>query len=416
MLESVLPSGSRKLVVARNTLAQLVGKIIGAGTTFVVSLVIARQFGAVGYGDFVKVTTYVAFFFLVADFGVNAIYLQKPKGIWGALVGLRVFGSIVLIFLALAILSFLPQGTSQGYTPLVRFGIILFAPAIFFQALITTTNAVFQRELRYGFATAALFCGSAATLAILWLGVRGGLPTAIMVGTLALLVGSIITALVSLGFVSKLQLLTLSFSPKLLRQLLIPAVPLGLTLLFNLVYGHGDSVILTLTRQTTEVGIYGLAYRVFEVPLVIPTFFMNAVYPLLLKAKNDTREIKKLLKTSLLFLIGSSLLVTIGTWIVSPWLTLIQEDFAASVAALRVLSLGLPLFFVSAATMWALIALDKLWLLLGIYGLGMMLNIGLNIWLIPTYGYMAASWVTVVSEGAVLFVSCIVLLKYFHKS
>src|SRR5258706_11560008 len=87
-----------KRAVAANTISQLVGKGVSVISTLIVTLVIARQFGAVGYGDFVKITTYIAFFYLLVDFGVNAIYLQKSdaKESWAALVWLRGLGGLVL--------------------------------------------------------------------------------------------------------------------------------------------------------------------------------------------------------------------------------------------------------------------------------------------------------------------------------
>ncbi|KKU85598.1 MAG: Polysaccharide biosynthesis protein [Candidatus Gottesmanbacteria bacterium GW2011_GWA2_47_9] len=92
---------------------------------------------------------------------------------------------------------------------------------------------------------------------------------------------------------------------------------------------------------------------------------------------------------------------------------MIKSDFSASIPALRVLSLGLPFFFLTSLTMWTLIALKKQWALAGIYGLSMVINIALNLWLIPVYGYMAAAWITVLSEGVVLLLSGIFLLKMF---
>ena len=97
--------------IAANTVAQLLGKLIGAGTSFVVAFLLARRLGAEGYGDFTKITTYVAPFFLLADFGLNAIFLQKKDSAsqWPQLLGLRVAGASVLVFLAVAILAFLPH-------------------------------------------------------------------------------------------------------------------------------------------------------------------------------------------------------------------------------------------------------------------------------------------------------------------
>ena len=65
--------------------------------------------------------------------------------------------------------------------------------------------------------------------------------------------------------------------------------------------------------------------------------------------------------------------------------------------------------------MWALIALKKHVLLAGIYGGGMILNISLNLFFIPVWGYMAAAWITVVSEGLVLLVSGFFLYEAYRS-
>ena len=404
-----------RYVIVANTFSQLVGKIIGAGTTFFISILLAKQFGVSGYGDFVKITTYIAFFFLIADFGLNAVYLQKQKDPFAfpTLLGSRIIGGFFLVFISLAVLVFLPHGQSQGYTDVVRLGIILFSPTILFQGLITTANAVFQKHLRYNIATLSLTLGSAASLGLLLLLLRLS-GNAAIIGSFALLGGSIITATASLFGIKRLgEPLGISFSLTHMSSLFLRAFPLGLTLLFTLVYGHIDSIILTLTRATDEVGIYGLAYKVFELILVFPTFFMNAVYPIMLQATGD--RLRVLLKKSFFFLLLVSCLLTLVTWFFAPLLTYIQEGFAASIAPLRVLSLSLPLFFVSSLTMWALVAFKKQMLLVVVYGGAMILNVSLNVWLIPQWGYMAAAWITLLSEGLVLGACGFFLLRYIAR-
>lgn len=398
-----------KKAVAINTSAQLIGRAIGALTMTAVTIMIASRLGASGYGDYVKVTTYAAFFYLIADFGFNAVFLhQDEKQYFPSLVALRVILGALLIGIALIVLSFLPGSASQGYSPSVRVGILLFAPTILFQAMITTSNAVFQRHLRYDKAAWAIFFGSIATLLLLVIFMYQLKTTSLLAILGAVAAGSFLTAVVSYGFAKSFLKLP-SFEPSLveIKKLFIPSIPLGITLVFNLVYFRADSVVITLTRPTAEVGIYGLAYKVFELLLVFPTFFMNAVYPLMLRGK----ELKKLFLSSLFFLFGISLVVTIGVWFAAPLLTIIKSDFFASIPALRALSLGLPLFFVTAATMWTLVAQKKQKILAYIYGFSMVGNVVGNILLVPTYGFMAAAWVTVGSEAIVLLLSLFVLKK-----
>ncbi len=404
-------------VIALNTISQFLGKIISAGTTFLITLLLARQFGVSGYGDFVKVTTYVAFFFLIADFGLNAIYLRKQneRQAFATLLGTRTILAGILIFFSVAILAFLPQEATDGYTAAVRLGIILFSPAILFQSFITTANAVFQKRLRYDIAAVALTAGSMCAIGVLWILLKTSAGP-VFIGIMALLLGSAATSLFAfLGTKILKQEVTVSFSARTNLAFFIESVPLGLTLLFTLIYGHIDSVILTLTRSTAEVGIYGLAYKIFEMALVFPTFFMNALYPVLLTTKSHHERFITLLRRSALFLVGVSFLAMLVVWFAAPHVSNIQVGFAQSVTPLRILSLSFPFFFISALTMWALIALSKqLWLVV-IYGSAMVINVFMNILFIPRFGYIAAAWTTVASEGIVLVVSGIVLLKLLNQ-
>ena len=392
-----------KKIVAANTLAQLIGRGISALTTLVVTILVARQFGASGYGDFVKITTYAAFFYLIADFGINAIYLQHDTvESWPALVVLRLIGGVMLMVMALLLLMLLPGTVNQGYSPMVRLGILFFSPTILLQGMITTANAVFQKKLRYDLATWAIFFGSVSTILLLWRTTN----MYFLVGAVG--AGTLVTALVSYLYATKL-VGPARFAPTVgqMKRLLIPSIPLGITLLFNLVYFRADSVVITLTRPTTEVGIYGLAYKVFEVILVFPTFFMNAVYPLMVS--QDDKKFREILRQSFIFLFLTSLLGVAAVWIAAPLVTFVKNDFVESVGALRVLALGLPFFFVTSATMWGLIAKKKQTTLAFIYGASMLVNIVGNILLVPKYGFMAAAWMTVVGEGMVLVLSAITL-------
>lgn len=405
---------SHRQTVIINTVSQIIGKAVSGATSFLTSIILARSLGVNGYGDFTKVTTYVSFFYLFCDFGLNASYLQlsardKTQTFRHSLFTFRVLLGMFLMFLTTLLLIILPNNGSQGYSDIVKIGIILFIPSIFFQSLITTANVFFQEHMRYDFATYALIIGSFTSLAAVWF-VSYILPTSSLlygfIGANILGIGVTATSAVIL---SKKITGTLSFSwhPKEMKELLLTALPLGLTLVFNVVYFHADSAILAISRPTREVGVYGLAYKFFEFTLVIPTFFMNASLPLLIEAhiKNNSKLFAIRIKKSLLALLGLSLGITCLGYFAAPYLQLIRLEFSASAKPLQILLLGLPFFYVSNVSMWVLVVKKLHKPLLYIYGISMIINILANVLCIPTYGYMAAAWITIVSEFLVVVIS-----------
>ncbi|MFZ2025605.1 MAG: flippase [Microgenomates group bacterium] len=403
-----------KKTIALNTLAQIIGKIISGGTTFFVSILLARALGVDGYGDFTKITTYVAFFYLFCDFGLNAAYLQlkekqTDKQLKNALFTTRFVLSLLLMFITLAITTFLPGSSEQGYSTMVKMGIILFTPTVLFQAIITTTNAFFQERLRYDFATYATIAGSLVTLVCILALTKILLPNAMVFGSLlAFLLGSLFTTIIALFFVKKFAgLPSLTVDVKTIKKLLLTALPLGITLLFNVVYFRIDSVVLTITRSTMEVGTYGLAYKFFEMALVIPTFFMNAALPSLMRAKKeaDEKKLRSQIRNASIALFLLSLFVAVAGWIVSPLITMIKPEFVSSILPFKVLLVGLPIFYLSSLTMWVLVVEKRQKQMLIIYALSMVFNIIANILFIPTYGYMAAAYITLISELFILLTS-----------
>lgn len=424
---------STKWNVVWNTGSQLVGKAVGSIAMLLVSVLIAREFGAEGFGDFTKITTFVAFFYLLVDFGLNAVFLRKAhepnkleanrtnNSLWGVLVGMRVAGGIFLIVLAIAVLAFLPQGSDQGYTTLVRLGIILFSPTILIQGLIVSANAVFQKHLRYDLATLALLAGNAVSVILVLVSVYG-LSTQIGVlgVTTSLLLGLGVTGAVSVLFVRRIEKSRwISFDWQYVKPLFFAALPLGITLLFNQIYFRVDNVVLALTRPTVEVGLYGLAYKLFELPLVLPTFFMNSLYPLLLRSidgefRMKNYELREIIKKSCIALILTSLFFILIIWFAAPLLAVIRPEFAGSIPLLKILTLGLPFFFLSSLMMWSLIALGKQIVLAGIYGSLMIFTVGLDILIIPMYGAIGAAWITVGSEGVILLVSGWILIRHIR--
>lgn len=428
----MVPLSPTKLGVLWNTLSQLVGKVVGSGAMLFVSIMVARTFGAEGFGDFTKIITFVAFFYLLVDFGLNAVYLRRQTGNnkqktvngnaeWETLVGMRIAGGIMLMFLAIAVLAFLPQGTTHGYTGLVRLGIILFSPTIFLQGLIVSANAIFQKHLRYDLATLALTVGNIIIVGLAWVAIYGLSSRVGVIGvTTSLLLGLCVTAILSLFFVRKIEgPIHISLDRSVGKALFVAALPLGVTLLFNQVYFRVDSFILALARPTSEVGFYGLAYKMFELPLVIPTFFMNSVYPLMLRSVNNelrimNHELREILKKSFIVLILTSLFLLLVLWFAAPLLLSIRPEFTESIPLLRILTLGLPFFFLSSLVMWSFIALGKQIVLAGIYGSLMIVTILLDILVIPKFGATGAAWITVGGEGMVLVVSGWILIRHIR--
>lgn len=399
--------------IAFNTFIQFVNRFAIAGSAFLVSLLIARYFGARGFGEYSKATNFIALFYLLADFGFNAVVLRdinnrpnEEKSIINNLFGLRMIGGFALICIAILITFFLPYDVvrNEGFTPVAKGAIISLSLMILYQAFLNTANVVFQKHLRYEQSTLANIAASVVTLltAVVLLSLGKSLPVIL----LSYVVGAIAASFILFIFVKKLHA---QFAPRFSliesKRLIVKALPLGLTLVFNIVYFRADVFILTLFRTTTEVGTYGLAYKFFEFPLTIPTFFANSLYPILLVHSQNKKQFQSTVTKAGLVLLGLSLIILVGIYITAPLLVYIRKDFFPSIAVLRLLSLSMPVFFLSSLFMWILITYGKNKQLLTVYFIGMIINILLNLLFVPLYGITAAAVITFVTELIILLAS-----------
>ena len=388
------------LIIAKNTFYQALARIGTSFIGFLITIVIARTFGVLGYGDFTKVTSYVAMFYLIVDFGLNAIYLQYEKPNFKNLLYLRLLISFfVFVFLNIIALAF-PYNPvlGSGFSQALRLGILVFSLGIFAQSIILSTAAIFQKSINYFSYMVGLVLGSMVSLAAVL--IFAFLNYSIFFIFIALVIGSITSAIILLKL-AKQKILPLFLDLKFAKDILIKSAPIGAMLIFNLVYFRADIILLSLLSSTTSVGIYGLSYKFFDFLIALPLFLSNAVYPFLIQAKGNNNKFFSVTKKYFFVFLLSSIVIIIPFWFVSPLFGLIKEDFVNSIIPFRILLISLPFFFTTSFLQWVLITLGKQKYLMLVYLFSTILNIFLNLILIPQFSYIASAWITVLSEGLV---------------
>jgi O-antigen/teichoic acid export membrane protein len=159
--------------------------------------------------------------------------------------------------------------------------------------------------------------------------------------------------------------------------------------------------LLSLFSSTKAVGIYGLSYKFFDFLIALPLFLSNAIYPFLIKVKNEKEKFFKLTNNYFVIFLLASIVIIIPFWFASPLFALIKSDFSGSIVPFRILLLSLPFFFTTSFLQWVLITLEKQKYLMYVYFFSTILNIALNIIFIPQFSFIACATITLVSEGIV---------------
>lgn len=384
--------------ITTQTLWQILGKVVTSLATFIILAMVARNYGEAGTGIYTLSLTYLAIFYLLSDFGFNAHMLRKLKVKseqlkveWQRLLGTRLMWSAVLAILAIGLLPFWPFATAE-FTQAVALG----ALAIVATGIFVTCNLIFQSRLRYDLSVLASSLGTVVGLAAFVYLVLSKYPVPILL--LAHFSGWLVIAIAAVILLRKMILvISPIFDIPYTIDLFKLSWPIGATLVLNVVYFRADSFMISIFRSNAEVGIYNLAYAVFQTALVLPTFIMNSYYPLMLKSLKGIKFIG-------LGLLALAFLGTLVTAILAPVMIkiLTGEGFVGSAQSLQILALGLPAYFLSALLMWILVTKGRYKIMLAIYTLGLVFNLSLNFIYIPQYSFLAASWITVISEYLIL--------------
>ncbi|HCS79234.1 TPA: hypothetical protein DIV55_05865 [Patescibacteria group bacterium] len=410
--------------LVKHTTTQFSGRFVTALLSFLTTFILARFLGAHYYGEYTKVLSYIMFFYILTDFGLNAIFVRETRGAvvlarqkLPAFISLRLVWGTFLTLLAVFgiwVLSFL----SSGFSPLVRTTTILITPALLWYSLYLAAQALFQVELRFVRSAVALVVGSVVSFGFILVASQVVVPESeklVLFSGLAFVIGAAVTTLVA-GFFTNIRVSLSTFTThKNWRVWFTAAAPLGFMLFFNLIYFRIDTLLLTFWRPSSEIGAYGYAYKFFEFAIAIPTFAMNSAFPLLSKLDVNSPALRQaFIKLFAGLTIAAVLVVGIG-WVGAP-LIVIRPDFSDSVAYVRTLLVGAPVFFLTSPLMWLFILLNKQRLLMVLYLLAMGLNIGANYLWIPIYGATASAIITGLTELFVLVGGVVILVVNWRRT
>ncbi|OGH09709.1 MAG: hypothetical protein A2152_02580 [Candidatus Levybacteria bacterium RBG_16_35_6] len=391
--------------IAENTFSQTLAKIFSSGTGFLITILVARYFGVTGYGDFVKITSFVALFYLIVDFGINAIFLREDEKLshFKDVFYLRLFLSFGIFVVSNLIALLLPYNNMLGigFSAPVKLGIFIFSFTLFFQSIIYSTSAVFQKELKYNLYSYSVILGALTNLFFVVVAIL--LRGSIFAILASYLIASLVTAVLGIVF-SRRKIFPFSFNLVFSKKLILSSLPLGIMLVFNLVYFRVDTILLSLLKTSDDVGIYGLSYKFFDFLVALPLFLSNSLYPFLLQNKKNTRKFFHLVWDYLLIFTLIGIFLIIPFLFLSPLFTLIRKEYISSVLPFNYLLFSLPIFFITSLLQWTLITLGRQKFLMWTYLFSTVINISLNLIFIPLFSYYASAIITGVTELLVMII------------
>ncbi len=402
-----------------NTSINFIAKIIATALGLVAIAIMTRYLGAEGFGQYTTIIAYLQFFGLLADMGLTLVtsqllskYPNKENKIINNLFTFRLLAALIFLAPAPIIVLFLP------YALAVKIGVFIAVGSFLFTALSQIFIGFCQKHLLMAKASVAEI-GSRLVLV-------AGVAIAYY-GDLGLQAVVVATALASIGgflinyFLIKENIkLRLAFDKKIWGEIFSLSWPIAATISLNMIYLKSDTLILSLIKSESAVGLYGAAYRVIDVLIMLPFVLAGLMLPQLTQTlrSNDLKSFRKIIQNSFDVMAIIALPLVIGTqFVAKPLMSLVAgKEFLYSGVILQLLIIAAGAIYLGTVFSHVILAIEKQRQTIWAYALVAITTFAGYLIFIPKYSYFGAAAVTIYSEiliAILIFSITFYYIKFF---
>jgi O-antigen/teichoic acid export membrane protein len=381
----------------------------------VVTLILVRGLGVRGFGQW---STLLAIGQIAASFGdlgltqvtvSRAASDPKAEPRWlGALVGLRLLLGVPIFLIELVwMLLVVPNGQ------VAVAGVLIASTAII--GGLASLSAAFQLRVRNDLSMVVLTVNS-----VLWTvgtAVVASFTSDIRAFAVVFLAANLVSTALTVVLALRITRIRFAGARELWSTMFRVGAVLGAAGILVNLYVRLDQVLVFTYAGSVQAGWYAAAYRILDQAQFVPGSVMATLFPLIASAyPADMPRVRRLLQASAEYLSMGSLGALAFTVVAAKpiMVLLFGARFAPAASALPIL-MGA---FVSisfgylAGNMVVILGLQRR--LLAYATVGLIVNVALNIALIPPYGFQAAAWVTLITEFTVMSLSMRSVLLGLH--
>ena len=383
--------------VARNTLVQSLVGVLSRAVGLLFTVLIARRLGDESLGAYRFALTFVSYFGIVAAFGLGPFLVREMAA------DLRnaghVFAVVSVVRLALAalcVVAVLGALPLLGYSSQVNLLVVVLAVTIVTGTLVDTNVNTFYAFQRMELGLYVLLAGSLLYLGLGWLALDA-------VGALGVAVAAVLAAtvqcIVGIYLINKyLFRVRIELNWKYQATVITAGSPFfvgGMASFFN---DKVDVFLLSQLSTFQVIGWYSAAYLLLDLAKIAPGALSSAIYPTLAASCRSARqEFDKSSRS------GVRVVLLITCLMPAVFVPASQEilrflfgvKFDNATVALQVLMGTIVFYGLNLILGSAILAAEGQRPLMVVNFLILAVNLGLNLWLIPSYAHLGASVATI---------------------
>lgn len=377
---------------------QVLGRAGNLALGIVVTAVLARSLGRAGFGRWTTILLVGSLISALNDLGLTQVAVQRASmdddpGWLGALATLRTVISIPGALASVAAVFALADSQAMLAAGLIVSAQILLAGP-------SALGTVFQVRVRNDLGIVILTVNSLLwTVAVIVIGASGGglVPFAV-----ALVAVAVLSTGLQVGVGLRTMRVPLRGTRRRWRELARVALPLSIGSLLIVAYSRIDALVVYADAGTVAAGLYAAAYRILDQAAFIPMSLVTTLMPIVSRTHSASPEKTGRLLALTLDLMTMASLPALAFALTAggPALRLVYgAGFGAAGGALAVLMGAFVLICGGYAfgVFTLVLGLQRSFVRYAVIAL--VVNLAANLLLVPVYGYLAAAWITLVTEA-----------------
>ncbi|MBE3560375.1 MAG: flippase [Ktedonobacteraceae bacterium] len=397
--------------IVGNTVISLFGQGITWTSTLLLTIAYGRFLGDVKFGELYFAITFVMLVGFPLEFGFNQQLTrdvaQEPTR------SLHYLASILSIKFVLWIILYsciLLACWLLGYSAEVRLLVIICGITLLSGSIANTFGAAHYAFERVTFPVVGTILEKGLSALVGWLVLRAGAGVQIM--ACVLLGGSLINALWQGLWILRQVGIPIHIDLALVRRLLHTSIPFLLYGMLGVIYYRIDTILLSLMQNEAVVGWYGAGYRLFDTLVFLPSLVISAImYPVFSKLSvHAESELKVAIEKSMNFLLFCGFPITTILIVAAPQIIGFlyhRTEFLPAIPVIQSLAPGLLFLYVNSVLTSTMMSIKRERRITIMAAIALVVNLGLNLFLIPLYRHVGAAIVTSLTELLLTCLACI---------
>lgn len=399
--------------IAANSGWQIAGLLAGSAISLATLVVVTRGLGPAGFGHLAAAIALLAIPVVLADSGLSLLVLREmsqdpssTQSLVAVSMPLRLAVSACAVALGVGAAYVIPL---DGDT---RRAVLIGSIGAFLTLIGLAFSTVLQAQLRILWAVVGNVAGRVATLGLAAVAVAADGDVGDVMW--AYVVGSAVTTAVIAVAVSRLVSLRPAVDIRRWKRMLIDSVPLAAAQGFGQLYYRMDTVLLAALRSPREVGAYAQAFKYVELTQVVASSVATSAFPPLARfaAEGDPRFRPLMQRVfDALLALSVPLSVLAAARAEDIVVAVGGEAFADAAVALQILAAYPIASFLNALIERAILIAGRDTLLAAWSAGFLVMNVAVNLALIPVFGFPAAAAAALGTEVAGLVVGALIFRR-----